>query len=396
MSFGLDPELFVVKKGASKATSIHLLPNFKGQKSKDKTNPIYAHSKTDGFAFELTNDPSSCRDYILPAMATAIQDFLKKYPKYTLKAMASMELTARSTKGETPEGVCNYGCIPDRSAFTLLEKTPPTDTYHNQSRYIGGHIHFGFRGFPEFTNYPNPSNQSADKSVTQSESWREAVAAAVTLWWDIHVAVPMVAMIGHSNDYGEAERRTYYGQAGSHRVKSYGVEYRVLSGALMLSPFFLTWALGAIRWACNNQTIRQIAGVTIGERDYTPLTTVANIHNLVGEWFNDKQLDLDGVRSIIDNHDVEGAREYVNENLNVGNKDKGDKIYFGHFVRTMMEADKAEIPLPTNIKQAWRTGKKIANHRYPGVEKLMRPEFEIFKSQFPAINLRELPPAGWR
>ena len=390
MSFGLDPELFVVRKGASKATSIHLLPNFKPQKSKDATNPIWAHSKTDGFAFELTNDPSSCREYIVPALGNGIQDFLAKYPDYTLKAKAMMDLTVKSTKGETPEGVCNYGCVPDRSAFTLLEKTPPTDSYHNQSRYIGGHIHFGFRGFPQFSNYPNPGRIAPDGRDTQDEVWREAVAAAATLWWDSRVAVPMVAMLGNVNNYGEAERRTYYGQAGSHRVKDYGVEYRVLSGAIMLSPFLLTWAMGAIRHASKQNKVQQVTGIGFEEgTGYVPLSSASSIHDRVGEWFNDKRMDLDGVRSIIDSHDVEGAREYVKNNL------KG-YTYLPNFISTMLTADSKGIGLPTNIQQAWRTKAEIVNHMYPGCEKLMRPEFEIFKAQFPALDLIELAPRGWR
>ena len=62
----------------------------------------------------------------------------------------------------------------------------------------------------------------------------------------------------------------------------------------------------------------------------------------------------------------------------------------------MLTADSKGIGLPTNIQQAWRTKAEIVNHMYPGCEKLMRPEFEIFKAQFPALDLIELAPRGWR
>jgi len=217
----------------------------------------------------------------------------------------------------------------------------------------------------------------------------------LTLWWDAHVAVPTVAMLGHVNDYGEAERRTYYGQAGSHRIKEYGVEYRVLSGAIMLSPFLLGWAMGAIRQATTlSNTIRSLVEIKWDGNDETfeAVLSADQVHTKVGEWFENTRLNLDGVRDIIDNHDVEGAREYVENNLEVEN------VYLPNLVWTMVDADKVGVGLPTNIADAWAMNQNIENHVYIGCEKLMKggSAFPVFKNQFPAKELRQLTKSGWR
>ncbi len=392
MSFGLDPELFVMKKGGTTATSIHLVKNFKPRKVKsDNGNPVSSMSKTDGFAFELTNTPSTCRDYIIPSMAAGLRTFLEDQPKYTLSAKASMPLNKISIRGKTPLGVCNYGCIPDRSAFSLKEKTPPTESYHNEMRYIGGHIHMGLHGFPKFKTGTGVQRQGDLSKFVYPDGWTEVVAAATTLQYDAYVGVPMVAIIGNINDYGETVRRTYYGQAGSHRVKDYGVEYRVLSGALLMSPFILSWALGAIRHVTRSgmPKFKPSYQDQYNPKGIAELNTVDKVTAEVEKWFKPRSpLKLNAVQNIIDTHDVNAAREYVDQNRN-------GRIYNMKFVDLMIKADKKGIGLPTNIKDAWQLDESIFNHAYAGVETLMRRgKTRIKPIQFKAVGLIE--PTGWR
>ncbi len=392
--FGLDPELFLVKGASNYATSVHLI-DFKGKTVKsDPENPVASMSKTDGFAVEFTNTPSGCRDYIVPSMAAGLRDFLKTWPEYSLSAKASMTLTGKSIKGRTPVGVCNYGCIPDTNAYTLMEKTAPGTKYHNQKRYIGGHIHFGLHGFPE------ERKRSAyidlhEPLYKYGQDWMNVVGAAHALIWDAFVGVPMVAIIGEANDYGEAVRRTYYGQAGSHRVKPYGVEYRVLSGTLMMSPFLLGWAMGAIR-ACVKQNellkpFKVVRGYPRNNANETPkprkceASTPKLVTNIVASWFKKDSLALENVKDIINNHDVKAARDYVTAHK--------DEIYNYPFIKVMIDADKKGIKLPTDISQAWALETaNIKNHQYKGVEGLMRGS-GIKKEQFAAIDL--IKPIGW-
>ncbi len=392
MSFGLDPELFVMKKGSTTATSIHLLKNFKPQKVRsDNQNPVFSMSKTDGFAFELTNTPSTCRDYIIPSMAAGLKTFLKDQPKYNLSAKVSMPLNKMSTHGKTPIGVCNYGCIPDRDAFTLNEKTPPTESYHNKMRYIGGHIHMGLHGFPKYKTGTGLIQRAPATAHKYPDGWTEVVAAATTLQYDAYIGVPMVAILGHTNDYGEAVRRTYYGQAGSHRVKDYGVEYRVLSGALMMSPFLLSWALGAIRHVSKfgMPKFNPAYNEQYASNEKAELDTVDKVTAEVESWFKPRnKIKLTHVQHIIDTHDVKAAQAYIKACSQ-------SKIYNMKFVQIMIEADIKGISLPTNITDAWQLNETIFNHAYPGVETLMHRGKERIKSQqFKAINL--IKPTGWR
>jgi hypothetical protein len=305
-----------------------------------------------------------------------------------------MTLTGASVKGKTPVGVCNYGCIPDRNAYTLEEKTAPGNHYHNQKRYIGGHIHYSLHGFPTPTTR-NSYITGPYKPPVYGPEWDEVVGAAHTLVWDAFVGVPMVAMLGNANDYGEALRRTYYGQAGSHRVKTYGVEYRVLSGALMMSPFLLGWALGAIRQTVKrNELLKDFKPdvaaqpVRNANGQYIPPRAMADTHEQVTEivkgWFKQRNLRLHDVKEIINSHDVKAARDYVREHKN--------EIYNYQFVDLMMKADKKGIKLVTDIFHAWNLSARIANHSYIGVEGLMQGN-KVNKEQFKAISL--IKPKGW-
>jgi hypothetical protein len=390
MSFGLDPELFVVKRGSRLATSIHKLPNFKPRKTMDPGNPIGITSRTDGWAFEFNSDPTTCRDYLIPGTGFAIRQFHIDYPDWKLDAAASLKLNKLSVKGRTPEGVCNYGCVPDRDAFTLEEKTPERESYHDEFRYTGGHMHQGIRGFPKFTTGTGLQRAATAKSLELfNPELQEKLAAAITLLLDRMIGLPMVAIIGKTNDTGEALRRTYYGQAGSHRVKPYGVEYRVLSGALLASPFQMGWAFGQMRHVLNcffakYPTHRSVIGSSGYYEPSKIDITVEQLDEIVGGWFD--EYELREVKRIIDNHDVDAAREYW-KTIN-----RTSVSYLPSFVDLMIRADKKEIGLPRNLTTAWNIGpRKPAprNHQSPGVEKLMNgwsDRYPVPALQFPMVK----------
>ena len=363
--FGIDPELFVMKKGGRLATSIHLLKDFKKITSHTSTQTGRVWSKMDGFAFEFSSHPTGCRDYLVPAIANGIRDFHEAHPDYKLSAKASLKLTTASVAGTPPEGVCEYGCVPDIDAFKLIEKTPEFESYQTMDRYTGGHIHYDLR-----KPFSKPPKQLASNKTR---------AAAFTLLLDAYVAVPFVAAIGETNDYGEALRRTYYGQAGSHRVKPYGVEYRVLSGMFLSSPFMTTWALGAVR---------QVDRLPIWRELNT--STNAKAKTLIKELF--KTLRLDEVQDIINNHDVKAARAYFG-------KFKTNDLYKNGFIEGMIRADKKGLPINMNLMESWKQDGKAGrarHHNYPGVETMMKKdEKRVTMKQFPPRQSMELIETGW-
>jgi len=363
MGFGIDPELFVLKSGGRLATSIHLVKGFKSAKSYTNSSTGWVKSKTDGFAFEFTSNPTGCRDYLFPSIANGIKDFHEQNPGYRLSAKASMKLTKASVAGSPPEGVCEYGCVPDRDGYKLIEKTPEFESYQSMDRFTGGHIHW--------------ASGSYDSATSALKAKR---MAALALLFDAHVAVPLVAAIGETNDYGEALRRTYYGQAGSHRVKSYGVEYRVLSGMFLSSPFITTWALGQVRKTATKTGPFHMLRMND-----------ADLKVYVKGLFN--TLRLDEVQDIINNHDVKAARAYVKWTDN-------STKYLPGFIEGMIRADKAEVPINMNLLESWKMdGEKrprARHHDYPGVEKMLYvDEMRVTNKQFPPRQLMTLEDRGW-
>jgi hypothetical protein len=208
----------------------------------------------------------------------------------------------------------------------------------------------------------------------------QLVGAAATLLYDAFVGVPFVAAIGETNDYGEARRRTYYGQAGSHRVKPYGVEYRVLSGMLLSSPFMLTWVLGQVRMTSQKlyQGLKGFAGMK-------EESMRSQIHDWVGDQFH--KYNFEDCRKIINSHDVAAARDHV--------KQFKSSLYAPKFINAMIEADKKNIGINMNIAEAWAIDRKIYDHSYPGVEGLMSPYRVVETEQFPPSRFIKKSEGAW-
>lgn len=94
------------------------------------------------------------------------------------------------------------GCNPDMSAYTLQKNISPNLKEFGAVRSAGGHIHIG----------DNICPYNVAKMV------------------DLFVTLPLMLLEGKN------DRRKMYGQAGSLRVKSYGVECRSLSNIWVDSP----------------------------------------------------------------------------------------------------------------------------------------------------------------
>lgn len=364
--FGVDPELFVVRGSSPKATSLHVVDHLVDYRevSDNNSNPIKAACQPDGFALEFINKPTTCRDYIVPSLAAKFQTLYNEEfgaEGLRLSAKASMQLNQLSLKGELPMGVKEYGCVPDRNAYTFEEQTPEWPEYQDDWRYLGGHIHLSLPGFPEAKVGLRGERQMSGSSLSDDDQL--LVGAALALVWDALVALPMVAMLGETNDYGEARRRTYYGRAGSHRVKPYGVEYRVLSGMILQSPFMFSWALGAIRKAAKEMP--NILGISLPQQ-YDLENGVLDADDFSGKverFF--ETADLDRIRKAIDEHDVAAARNIYKNNEVL------KTVYMQPFVNMLMQADQEGIPLDMNFHRAWALESRITNHMYEGVEKLM-------------------------
>lgn len=204
ISIGADPELFIVNSKNNKVISaIGIIPGEKG-------NPYRADDMPDGFGLEIDNilaefniPPCFCKeDFVrsIEYMKDYIDKFVKKINSdLTISCSASRIVTKDQLN--SPEALL-FGCSPDYNVYTESENPKPEGESTN-IRSAGFHIHLGY----------------ANHNITTSLS--------LVKYLDIYVGLPSIIRDR------DKRRRSLYGKAGSFRLTDYGVEWRVLSSAMM-------------------------------------------------------------------------------------------------------------------------------------------------------------------
>lgn len=204
ISIGADPELFIVNSKNNKVISaIGIIPGEKG-------NPYKADDMPDGFGLEIDNilaefniPPCFCKeDFVrsIEYMKDYIDKFVKKVNSdLTISCSASRIVTKDQLN--SPEALL-FGCSPDYNVYTESENPKPEGESTN-IRSAGFHIHLGY----------------ANHNITTSLS--------LVKYLDIYVGLPSIIRDK------DKRRRSLYGKAGSFRLTDYGVEWRVLSSAMM-------------------------------------------------------------------------------------------------------------------------------------------------------------------
>lgn len=130
-----------------------------------------------------------------------------------------------------------FGCDPDYSVWLMQPNFVDTGNPELQTlRTAGGHIHVSF---------------SVDENNTPPGV--EEVTRMVKLL-DLFVGVPSVLA---END---TTRRAFYGKAGAFRPKSYGLEYRVLSGFWFAKKPLCQWVFDAVHDAFRSLRARRAEG----------------------------------------------------------------------------------------------------------------------------------------
>lgn len=288
---GIDPEFALIHSSSGKGRSAHLFMGV-GADGVGAENKIVTYEKTqigaemdrDGTNLEVRSlAPTACRDNLVPYVAEAMRQTQLKLEewnggKYYMSTRATYELDLVSFKNNPPQDVVEWGCRPDVDAYTLTPKQP--DPPNSRQRFTGGHLHL--------------SNIKTEINNIRAQ-------AAVAVVHDYFIGLPLVAILGEEFASGEAERRKYYGQAGSFRFNIIEpkekwdspvckLEYRVLSGRIMLSPILLTWAMGIQRCFLSH------------------LYAVADYESLLFDVLQ-KKVKPSTVAKVINEHDVAGARE---------------------------------------------------------------------------------------
>lgn len=223
-TIGSDPELFIINTKTGKVvSSIGLIPGEKG-------NPYRSDDMPKGFGLEIDN---ILAEFNIPAVKTKedwiksmnymknyIRNYVKKVnPDFDILCAASMYVPKDQLN--TPEAQL-FGCDPDYNAYTE-EENPKPKGERGTLRSAGCHIHIGY---PKF---------NADTSVQ------------LVKYLDAYLGLPSILLDP------DKKRRSLYGKAGSFRLQPWGVEYRVLSSAMMKDDVTLSFVWDQIERAVMSQ-----------------------------------------------------------------------------------------------------------------------------------------------
>lgn len=212
VTIGADPELFIINEKTKKVVSaVGLIPGEKG-------NPWRSEDMPEGFGLETDN---ILAEFNIPPVKDGInfvnnivymQEYIDKFvksknPDLGIKCAASQTVPTSELQSDQAK---LFGCDVDYNAYTMKANPKPKGTATNL-RSAGFHIHVG---------YENPN---VDTSL------------ALVKYMDAFLGLPSVIKDK------DKKRRSLYGKAGCFRLTDYGVEYRVLSSAMMGSTAKLTF-----------------------------------------------------------------------------------------------------------------------------------------------------------
>lgn len=206
LTFGADPELFIVNTKTKKVVSaVGLIPGEKGNPWRSEDMPEGFGLETDNILAEFNIPP--VKDGIsfinnIQYMQNYIDRFVKAInPDLGIRCAASQVVPTSELQSEQAR---MFGCDVDYNAYTQEPNEKPCGETTN-IRSAGMHIHLG---------YENPD---IDTSLT------------LIKYLDAYLGVPSILKDK------DKKRRSLYGKAGCFRLTDYGCEYRVLSSAMMNS-----------------------------------------------------------------------------------------------------------------------------------------------------------------
>lgn len=206
LTFGADPELFIINTKTKKVVSaVGLIPGEKGNPWRSEDMPEGFGLETDNILAEFNIPP--VKDGIsfvnnIQYMQNYIDRFVKAInPDLGIRCAASQVVPASELQSEQAR---MFGCNVDYNVYTQESNEKPCGEATN-IRSAGMHIHLG---------YENPN---VDTSLT------------LIKYLDAYLGVPSILKDK------DKKRRSLYGKAGCFRLTDYGCEYRVLSSAMMNS-----------------------------------------------------------------------------------------------------------------------------------------------------------------
>jgi hypothetical protein len=214
LTFGADPELFVLNPDGEFVSAEGLIPGTKDKPYKVEGGAV----QVDGVAAEFNIDPVTTFNDFKKNIHVVRKQLDAMLPKgYTTVPVPTAKFTENQWAKVPPQSKV-LGCSPDFNAWT--KKVNPSPRGEEGVRHAGGHIHIGW------TNGATLADESYSNACVDLVRQLDWYLAGWSLFHD-----------------GGVERRTAYGKAGSMRFKPYGVEYRTLSNFWLKSDDLMlqTW-----------------------------------------------------------------------------------------------------------------------------------------------------------
>lgn len=229
ITIGCDPELFVTKDGKARS-AYGLIPGTKENPFPVKDGAV----QVDGMALEYNTNPTDNVDEFIRMNKSVMAQMKEMVPGYEFLIVPSVRFNGNHFRNQ-PEEAKELGCTPDFNAYTMNENPRPDNT--TTMRTASGHIHIGF-------------------CETDDPLGIEHMTRCATLvkQLDCYLGLPSLLF----DD--DTSRRVMYGAAGAFRPKPYGVEYRVLSNAWLLSE-------GRMRFVFE-QTVQAVNDLIAGHRPF--------------------------------------------------------------------------------------------------------------------------------
>lgn len=215
VTVGCDPEGFAVDNEGNPVPLCDLLGG-------DKGNPKPCDGGgflEDNVMFELNPNYAATREEFLTNVKKcmkAVEDILQPLD---LKVDITPERLFDSRMLEHPKAM-ESGCEPDYNAWKI-KKNPRVSIANIDKRFASGNVHIG---------WDDPDSDPRSRT-------------RVVRYMDVYHSLPLV-MIEPNTD-----RRKYYGKAGSHRPKPYGVEVRTTSNTWLTDDSLILWTFDIARSA---------------------------------------------------------------------------------------------------------------------------------------------------
>jgi hypothetical protein len=209
ITFGCDPELFVINPEGEFVTAAGLIPGTKESPYKVEHGAV----QVDGMAAEFNIDPVTNFEDFDRNVTSVMKTLKKMLPKgYSLACVPSVTFSEKAWE-EAPDDAKILGCTPDFNAWEGTVNPPPDGEITPRFRTAAGHVHVGWT---EGMDARDPDHYKYCTDLVKQLDWYLGA-------WS-------------TKKDKDTERRRLYGKAGSMRFKPYGVEYRVLSNFWVRTP----------------------------------------------------------------------------------------------------------------------------------------------------------------